>query len=570
MFLKELRLTKGDEVIQQVLFKPGLNLIVDESSTAQRATGNGVGKTTALRAIDFCLGAKADAMFYDREFRDINKDVYAFLMNPAVTFTLELGPSKDAEPTVSIRRTCDSSGGTIGDEQYEQQEFLSRLKELLFGSAQKKPSARQLLPKFIRIQEESKANTLYYLHSNTKKKIEYPPIFLTLFGYPDLSTLAEWRDAQKKHSALESDRKSFLKVAEATTTRATLKQQLHIIDAKISQLESELKALDVSRGVNDEIEKLDSVREYISGLSKDVAVSDFEISQNEMAIRHLESATVDIDARVVEMLYSEAKLYIPDLTKRLADVLDFHKQMTARKIKYLRSIRGKLTRSCQRQRERLAVLIEEERRLLAAIDEKGALVDFRKTQQILDHLYAEKGAKQSLFDALESCDDKIAKLEETLADLQSDIESGKETVEDHLFTFNRHFASYSDRLYGVSLVLALDIVTTKGQLTVTPQIVNAEGNPSNGMKKGQNSAFDLAYASYLAEISRKGPRFVIHDDIESIHINQIRTLFQIANEIDGQYVVAVLQERIQALGVDFIEANRVLKLSSQDRFFRLL
>ena len=45
MFIKELKITKKGEIIRDIQFKYGLNLIVDETpSTNPKLTGNNVGK----------------------------------------------------------------------------------------------------------------------------------------------------------------------------------------------------------------------------------------------------------------------------------------------------------------------------------------------------------------------------------------------------------------------------------------------------------------------------------------------------------------------------------------------
>lgn len=65
MFLKSLIITIGANVVREIEFRKGLNLIVDESTT--QITGNSVGKTTVLKLIDFCLGAEAKGIYVDPE-----------------------------------------------------------------------------------------------------------------------------------------------------------------------------------------------------------------------------------------------------------------------------------------------------------------------------------------------------------------------------------------------------------------------------------------------------------------------------------------------------------------------
>ena len=51
MFLKQLIISTEKEIIREIPFHKGLNLIVDESN--DQVTGNSVGKTTVLNTRDY-------------------------------------------------------------------------------------------------------------------------------------------------------------------------------------------------------------------------------------------------------------------------------------------------------------------------------------------------------------------------------------------------------------------------------------------------------------------------------------------------------------------------------------
>lgn len=79
MFIKRLMIASPDRVIRDMEFKAGLNLIIDNTSIENtRLTGNNVGKTTVLKLIDFCLGAKSNIIYTDTEN---TKEVYDVVKN---------------------------------------------------------------------------------------------------------------------------------------------------------------------------------------------------------------------------------------------------------------------------------------------------------------------------------------------------------------------------------------------------------------------------------------------------------------------------------------------------------
>ena len=89
----------------------------------------------------------------------------------------------------------------------------------------------------------------------------------------------------------------------------------------------------------------------------------------------------------------------------------------------------------------------------------------------------------------------------------------------------------------------------------------------NTKKKAVIVAFDLAYMQYSIHMGIKVPQFVIHDKMENTHINQIKTIFEICEEIDGQYIIPILRERIDKVDQKYVQKAKVLELSTNNKFF---
>lgn len=70
----------SEEIIREIIFnEKGLSLIIDDTPKDMRESGNSVGKSTAIKIIDLCLGAKSTReLYYDsdtrRKYRD--KDIF--------------------------------------------------------------------------------------------------------------------------------------------------------------------------------------------------------------------------------------------------------------------------------------------------------------------------------------------------------------------------------------------------------------------------------------------------------------------------------------------------------------
>ena len=95
------------------------------------------------------------------------------------------------------------------------------------------------------------------------------------------------------------------------------------------------------------------------------------------------------------------------------------------------------------------------------------------------------------------------------------------------------------------------------------------GNVGTGKKKALIVAFDLAYMKFAEEMKITVPKFVIHDKLENTHINQLKTIFEICQNINGQYILPILRERIQEIEEYLVAESVVLELSENDKFFKV-
>jgi uncharacterized protein YydD (DUF2326 family) len=564
MFLKELSVIYNDDVVTSIPFKDGLNLIIDKSRKKIDESGSGVGKTTALRAIDFCLGGDVGELYKDKEFKNrINQDVYDFVHRPGVTFRLSLRNEPHSK-LITIDRSADQPGGVVEGEEYDRDTFQRRLKELIFGIAVQKPSFRQLIGKFVRIQDYQLQNTVHFLYPSTAKS-DYTPVLLYLFGFPEPGLLDSWR-AQNADLQKEKARRQALVRGDEQLSISALRQAIHVLDQRILRREIEIRNYNVGIGVEAELTQLKAVRAEISELSMNLAHLDTAIRLSETTLDDLEDSQVDIDEAIVKSLYETAIGQVPSAQVELEKVLDFHHRMMSQKTRYVKARLVEFRKEREKNRGIMEGRLNEEQKLLQFIGEKDALADLRKLQRTLDDLYQEKGKRVGLLEKLETIETTINNLETGLSDIQDEIIKHKTTVEDRLFMFNEIFSLFSEEIYGTGYILDLGIRQDGGILKVQPGIVNAIGNPSTGAKKGEISAFDLAYVQYLAATGQSGPRFTVYDKIENVDITELGKIFSIANRVPGQYVVAVLKERINGLGRDFIEKNKVLELTQKNKF----
>lgn len=562
MFLKNISIYSDAGLIREVEFKLGLNLIVDETESISTATGNSVGKTTFLRIIDYCLGSSGDALYKDAEFRSVNEEFYSYLKNKKVTFQLQLVSLKQTVYTISRPfHGQPSINGTLFPEDGEL--FKQELGRLLFGLKDKKPSLRQLIKKFIRIENHEMSNTIKYMHQSQPWD-EYEAVYLFLFGFLDQDALTQRNLLKKRLKKLAQQSKSLKEIS-----LQAVKQMLIVISRDIAELEAKRAAFEISGGYETEIKNLEQLRLNISQLSQMRANTSIKLNLQQNSIERLLNQKSALDVEKIGALYNEAKSFIPNLNKKLEEVVHFHDSMISNKVEFISKSLVVLQEKVTSYNKQLKIFSGEEKELLNKISSKGALENLRKFDLTLNSKYEERGKKAALLDSIQKIASEMAEIKNYLKDINATIDAYESSLSKKIEEFNYFFSEFSALLYeGEKYVLSFDSKNSSDGTTYLFPINNITGNAGAGKKKAQTTSFDLAFLKYLDVQQARMPRFIVHDHLEEIHINQLSTLFQIANSISGQYIVAILKDKIQTLPTAEIERDTILTLSEKEKLLK--
>ena len=94
------------------------------------------------------------------------------------------------------------------------------------------------------------------------------------------------------------------------------------------------------------------------------------------------------------------------------------------------------------------------------------------------------------------------------------------------------------------------------------------GNLGTGKKKGEIVAFDFAYIQFADSLKINCLHFILHDQIENIHSNQISSILtEIVKEVNCQYIIPVLRDKLPS-DID-IGCLKVITLSQSDKLFKI-
>jgi len=565
MFLKQLDIHNGDELIRSIVFHLGLNLIVDETDTENHQdSGNNVGKTTVLRLIDFCLGGEGKNIYKDSEFENkSNSEIEIFLTQNDIIITLILKEDLEIESSeeIKIRRNFlkySSKIQEINDEPIENKKFQHQLKELIFKSSERKPSFRQIISKNIRDEKNKLTNTVKVLH-NTVTKEEYEALYLFWLGI-------NLDDADRKQKILAQKKieENLQKRLRRDFNLSQIQQSQIVLQRNILELEVKKNSFNLNENYREDLSRLDEIKSKINKISSNLNRLNLRRELILESKEDLERNKSNIDTDKIRNLYSSAKALIPNLQKTFEQTLSFHNKMVDEKAKYITEELPQINEKVQVLEKGLSSLIISEKKLSSQLKKAGALEDLEKIIKELNTAYERKGSldeKQSLW---ENSIKKVESLEAELELINQGISSKDDLIEKRVAEFNKYFSEISNKLYGELFILSTDKTDRAYELNIS----SISGNLGTGKKKGQIAAFDLAYIQFADSVGIECLHFILHDQIETVHDNQILNLInEVIGDINCQYIAPILKDKLPS-EFDFGKYI-ILSLSQVQKLFKL-
>jgi len=573
MFLKFLNISNDAGLVRNIPFKSGLNFIVDSTPKENlKESGNNIGKTTVLRLVDFCLGGDGKVIYQDSEFKEReNKRVKDYLIANNVLIELILQDSLNEEEvrqTVIIRRNFLSRKQKIasinGENITDPKKFEKTLKELLFNDKANKPSIRNLIAKNIRFDEFKMTRTLKHINGYTTSE-EYEALYLYLFGLEVGENILE--EKMELVSALKQEEK-LLKGIESEKSKNALEQELELIKRDIDELIKKREAFNISEKFIEDFKALNTIKSEKNRVSSELSESEFRKKITVESISKLQISVSQIDHDALKEIYEEAKFYNSNINKSFKDAVDFHNNMLQKKIIYLEKQIPGLDEKISQSNKNMNLLMEKEKELGKRVSKSISQSDYEEIVTKLNEKHEYRGKVSERLALINRIEESIRKNTDILKEINDLLEKEdfEEAIKNQLKKFNAVFSQISFALYNEHYY-----ITHKYENNVYKFITdNIEANVGSGKKKGEISAFDLAYIVFADQENIPTLHFFMHDKIEDIHTNQLQTLFNLVEKYNVQYIVSVIRDKFDGTSLEeYLEANKILELSQKEKLFKI-
>ena len=570
MFLKSLIIKKENENIRNIKFHKGLNLIIDETpSDDTKATGNNIGKTTVLKLIDFCLGAKQSIIYSDTETKkEEYKLVKEFLQDNNVVIILTLVENLDDENSKKIVIERNFLSGKkairlINGEYIKDKDFEKTLLSYIFPNHKaEKPTFRQIISHNIRYKDENINNTLKTLNSFSSDA-EYETLYLFLLG-------CNFDQGAKKQEILAKikQEKIYKDRLEKKQTKNAYEVALSILENEIEELENKKNSLNINPNFEQDLERLNQVKYFLNRESS--KVTNLKIRRdliNESKNEILENKS-DIDLKQLRAIYEQATDKIDSLQKTFDDLVHYHNNMVLKKVKFITEELPDLEKQIDTVEINIKKLLEEEKTLTEKIAKSDSFSQLEEIIATINEKYRQKGEYENIISQLTEAEENLEQYNNELNVLDKKLFSDEfeENLKKQINIFNRYFSTVSNELYGERYTLKYDkIINKNGQQLFKFSSFNT--NLSSGKKQGEILCFDLAYTIFADEQNIPTLHFLLNDKKELMHDNQLIKVAEFLQDRDIQLVISILKDKLPN------ELNKdkyfIVKLSQNNKLFKI-
>jgi uncharacterized protein YydD (DUF2326 family) len=536
---------------REVKFTKGFNVILAERTkeSSDKDSCNGLGKTTLIEIIHFCLGSQPKEE--EGIFVDHLKD-WEFILD------ITLGSKK-----YTISRSINDSGivKLIGDfsnwpikpsYDSEKNSYLMKVSDwvkvlgfLMFDispNVVKKyhPTFRSLISYFIRRGPEAFHDSFKNYPQQMIWDIQVANSFLLGLNWEYPAQLQIIKDNEKVLQNLKTAASQGL-LTGFLGTKGELEAIKVSLEEKTKELEKELTTFKVHP-------KYYEISEDANKLTKQIKIILNDINISQKILQNYNDSLIsekDVPVEKIERVYKESGMLFSDsIKKTLQDVLKFHEKLIENRKKYLENETFRIIRKVELQKKEIENLSNKKSELLTVLKTHGALDDYTKLQNILIKLRAELEEINNRISNFVKFDEgksslKIEK-EELLQKIRRDYEERNEIIRQAILLFNKN----SQALYSEPGTLSIDITDSGYKFKV-----DIKRERSQGIGYMKTFCYDLMLIELRLKI-RDSPGFLIHDStiFDGVDGRQIAKAMELAakesEDKDFQYICAINSDNV--------------------------
>jgi len=501
-----------------ITFNQGLNLIcadVKEKSN-KKSTGNGAGKSTFLKLIDFCLlSDMGDKILSSKDF-----EKYSFVLE------IEDKEGKYYKIKRSVKSHEKISFTEVGksESEIDIEEARANFNKLFFNlpKDEKTLSFRTLMTFVKRDEDRGYSNIFSHFPMWDAYIVNAVNLFLIGLNYR-LPIEKQMLNTEK--GAIDKTIFGLNKSLEnkGVPKKSELKSEKVLLEEQITHRQDFLSNFRVHK----EYEKLEKDANTIRKLMRDLENQSF--NNNVKLSEYAESLMQKISFNIEEVseFYKSLKINLSDgIKKEYAQVEKFHKDLIDNRNTYLSEEIKRLNILNERIKKEIESLDKKKSSIMKVLETHGALSEY---QRIIERLDEDKKKLYDILSYIKVYDEILEyknKKKAFIDKLKENNELSEKELSDKEELIKRIIIQFEEIYKYILDVTGLLIIGIKEIYDFNDQVfefdVRGDKKDSHGIKRSQIFSYDLSVIISNVNAKRVFPRFILHDGIFSgVHKNQI-------------------------------------------------
>lgn len=568
------RVRANQPTFQEVSFTPGLNVILAERTmeSTRKDSRNGLGKSTLIEIISFCLGGKAEKAGLGHDaLRDWSFTLDMLLGGHLISVTRA---PRDAS---KVLVEGDTTGWPIpprkdrktGQPVLKASEWVGLLGSLMFGlpaggfDSEYSPTFRSLISYFIRRGKDAYSTAFEHYRKQKEWDKQVNNGFLLELAWEDAS---EWQMLRDKKASLDELKKAQQKGLISELMKGTLGE----FEALKVRIEADVRRGEESLASFRIHEQYRELEARANQLSQEFAATANRLVAERQLLGNYQASlddTPEPDIDDVVAVYEEAGVFFPDASrKRLEDVKEFHRKLIENRRRFLSSEITRLSRSIEGSEADQRRIDEERASVMSVLKSHGALDQLAQLQRIHAEDIAQLRAVEAQIGTLRKIEEGKGNLrieEELLRrKTRNDLDDRKPQRERAIQVFNGN----SESLYEAPGNLVIDLGTSGFKFDI--EILRSRSGGIGNMKI-------LCYDLMLAELwsgRRPSPHLLIHDSVlfDGVDERQVAHGLELAErksrDCGFQYICTLNSDSIPTNDLsDTFDINQFVRLVLTDK-----
>ena len=545
-------ISANQPTFHSVQFTVGLNVIVAErtDTSTQKDTRNGVGKSTLIEIIHFCLGSRAtkgkgliketlEEWKFTIEITLAGNRIKATRAIASPNWISISGPTDNwiEQPVLNVK---------AGESRFNLDSWKKLLGWALFKLPQTiktikyKPSYRSLFSYFVRVGHDAYTDPFRHFTQQSGWDIQINVAYLLGLDWEHVD---QWQNLKD-----QEDQIKVINRAIKTGAMDGMWGTIGEMEARRIHLEQEVKnagdALKTFK-VHPQYKSIQTEADELTSELHDLLNQN--VSKRRQLARYKDAVSDENPPKLtaLENVYKEAGFVFPNAVRQtLSEARQFHERIIENRRAFLEMEIERLKRDIEDREEQVKNLTESRAALFEILQTHGAIQEMTKLQERNGELRGQLDRVQSRIEETKELKARKRNLQETRTELakvaERDYEQRRERWSKAVLLFNNH----SQALYNSPGKLMIDIGDSGYKFQV-----EIERSGSEGIAKMKVFCFDFT----LLQIFQKSTQcidFLVHDSVlhDGVDSRQralaLERVSQITQETGTQYICALNSDMI--------------------------